>query len=1073
MNKLFFFALIIAFAACKSNVKENKNILFEALDAAQTGVAFQNTLTETEQWNIIQYPYFYNGGGVAIGDINGDNLPDIYFTANQGANKLYLNKGNFKFEDITDKAGVADTEGWKTGVTMADINADGKLDIYVSHVSKYNGLLGKNRLFINKGDATFEDKAAYYGLDATGFCTQATFFDYDIDGDLDCFILRHSIPNAMNISVDTILNEKIDLSSDIFFKNYGGRFANETEKVGIKDGILGYGLGVAVSDINGDGFPDIYVGNNAVDNDFIYYNDGNGTFTEGVKQSMGHTAHFSTGCDIADYNNDGYPDVVSMDRKPEEETILKVTESEESYTTYMAKNKELGYHFQYSRNMLQLNRGNIIPNTPKNMAGFSEIGQLSGMSATDWSWAPLFADLDNDGLKDLYITNGILNRPNDLDFVNLKISREGQISDLDLLKNMPSGKASNYCFQNKGDFTFENKSETWGLNQYGLSNGAAYADLDNDGDLDLIVNNVNEKAFIIKNKAETFFNNRHLRLKLEGKGGNTEGVGAKVITYTQAGVQVQEKFPTRGFQSSVEPILHFGFVNRAGNEHTFVDSLRVIWQDATTQMLKNININQTLVLKQREAKSTWDYRKNPFQIRLPQSDMDMDSLSTYLNNSIVFQSITNKLNLPYKHIQAAITDFDDNNLMPYALSTENPKITVADFNKDGLSDFGLSAASNLPELLFIQNKNNEFILSKNTTSSTYDKWANYAKKLTKTTGFLLKIGDFDGDGKEDAFISVPPTSKQYGVPSKNFLIQNINDSLQNVTPQYFEGQDTLGMVTDAVWTDLNNDKRLDLVVIGAWMPITLFFNRDDHFEKIEIENTSGWWQAIAASDMDKDGDSDLIIGNMGLNAAWKATSTRPLRLYLKDFNNDGNLEPLITHVPQGIEWLFQGRDEVEKRIPLVQKQYSSYTTFAQSSFDKIFSNNILQGAIKKEIQQLASLYLENRGGEGFELAILPNEAQISTVKCILTDDFDGDGFQDIALGGNAYGVQPTLSRFDASYGTILKGDGRGGFTTIPTNQTGFVLKGAVQDMKKVGDYIIVSANNAPLQIFELKKMKKK
>jgi enediyne biosynthesis protein E4 len=1073
MNKLSFFLLFIAFAACKSNVKENKNLLFEALDATQTGVAFQNTLTETEQWNIIQYPYFYNGGGVAIGDINGDNLTDIYFTANQGSNKLYLNKGKFQFEDITDKAGVADTEGWKTGVTMVDINADGKLDIYVSHVSKYNGLVGKNRLFINKGDGTFEDKAAYYGLDATGFCTQAAFFDYDIDGDLDCFLLRHSIPNAMNISVDTMLNEKIDLSSDIFLKNYGGRFANETEKVGIKDGILGYGLGLSISDINGDGFPEIYVGNNAVDNDFIYYNNGNGTFTEGVKQSMGHTTHFSTGCDIADYNNDGYPDVVSMDRKPEEETILKASEGAEPYPMYMAKNKELGYHYQFSRNMLQLNRGSIVAASPKSFAGFSEIGQLAGIAATDWSWATLFADLDNDGLKDLYITNGILKRPNDLDFVNLKINREGQISDLDLLKNMPSGKASNYCFQNKGDLTFDNKSEAWGLNQYGLSNGAVYADLDKDGDLDLVVNNVNEKAFIIKNKAETFFNNRHLRLKLEGKSGNTEGVGAKVITYTQAGVQVQEQFPTRGFQSSVEPILHFGFVNRAGNEHTFVDSLRVIWQDGTTQMLKNININQTLVLKQREAKSTWDYRKNPFQIRLIQSDIEWDSLNANVNNGIFFQNITNKLNLIYNHIQTPITDFNDNNLIPYALSTENPKITVADFNRDGLTDFGLSAASNLPEQLFIQSKNNEFTLSKNIASSSYDKWALFAKKLTKSNSFLLKTGDFDGDGKEDAFISVPPTSKQYGVPSNNFLIKNINDSLQNVTPQYFEGQDTLGMVTDAVWTDLNNDKRLDLVVIGAWMPITFFFNRDDHFEKLEIENTASCWQSIAASDMDKDGDIDLIIGNMGLNTAWKASAAHPMRLYLKDFNNDGNVEPLITHVPQGIEWLFQGRDDVEKRIPLVQKQFSSYTTFAQSPFDKIFSNNILQGAIKKEIQQLASLYLENRGGEGFELKILPNEAQISTVKGILTDDFDGDGFMDIAIGGNAYDIQPAMSRFDASYGTILKGNGRGDFTTVPTNKTNFILKGAVRDMKKVGDYIIVSANNAPLQIFELKTKKQK
>ena len=1078
MKKLLLLTFISAFLACKFNQKDNKNLLFEQLDATTTGVTFENKLTESEQWNIIQYLYFYNGGGVAVGDINGDSLPDIYFTSNQGSNKLYLNKGNFQFEDITDKAGVADTEGWKTGVTMADVNADGRLDIYVSHVSTYKGLTGRNRLFINNGSPlggqggiTFTDKAAYFGLDAAGLCTQAAFFDYDNDGDLDCYLLRHSVHSARSYRPISARNDKDSLSSDILFKNYGGRFSDESAKAGIKDGSLGYGLGLAVGDLNGDGLPDIYVGNDFHDNDYLYYNKGNGTFTEGVTKSMGHTSNFSMGNDASDFNNDGLLDVVSLDMKPEEETILKASAGADPYNIFDFKNKEFGYHFQYPRNMLQLNRGvslppiegSTAPIPPVGARGFSEIGQLSGISATDWSWSSLFADFDNDGWKDLYITNGILRRPNNLDYIKFISNQEvqKQASDLSLSKLMPEGKASNYCFRNKGvspsggqgGLTFENVSETWGLNQYGLSNGAAYADFDNDGDLDLVVNNVNAPAFLLKNKSEKFNTNRFLKVKLEGKGGNTEGVGAKVIAYTQGDLQLQEQSPTRGFQSSVEPILHFGFANRKGNENASIDSLRVIWSDGTTQLLKNITVNQTLILKQKEALAKWDFKK--------------DKIEQKSANNIVFQDVTNDINLNYKPNNPLVSDFEIEKLLPHALSTEGSKIEVGDWNNDKLQDFKVGFN------IFQQNKQGFFLVNNIDLSKISLSTHKSSNIILPTNIACRRTCDFDNDGGLDEFIAARSETGHYGISPKSLLIRR--DSAKgdtDVTPQYFEeDKGYLGMVTDAVWTDLDGDKRPDLVVVGEWMPITIFYNKGDHFEKKEMGNTSGWWNCITAADMDNDGDNDLLIGNMGLNSNWQASPKQPMSLYVKDFDNNGDKEPIITYWRQGVEWCYNSKDELTSQMPFLKKRFQDYALFSKTPFSKVFTPAMLKGAVHKQIEQFATVYLENKGSEGFQLKVLPNEVQFSTVQSILVNDFDEDGNLDIALGGNFYEMQPSIGRFDASYGSILRGDGKGNFTPLLPSQTGFILRGAVRDIKKVGKYIVVSANNAPLQVFEVKPRK--
>jgi enediyne biosynthesis protein E4 len=1066
MKKLLFFTFLTPFIACKSNQKDNKNLLFEPLESVKTGITFENTLTETEQWNIVQYLYCYNGGGVAVGDINNDMLPDIYFSSNQGSNKLYLNKGNLQFEDITDKAGVADKGGWKTGVTMADVNADGRLDIYVSHVSEYKGLTGKNRLFINNGNGTFTDKANYFGLDAVGLCTQAAFFDYDTDGDLDCYILRHSVNAIWGYRPTTARTERDSFSSDILLKNYGGRFEDETAKAGIQDGTMGYGLGLAVGDLNSDGLPDIYVGNDYHDSDYLYYNNGNGTFTEGSSKSMGHTSNFSMGNDASDFNNDGLLDVFTLDKKPEEENILKTLTSAETYSIFEFKNRTFGYHPQYARNMLHLNRGTLAPQPSKGgkstdsptlggWGAFSEIGQLSGISTTDWSWSSLFTDFDNDGLKDLYITNGILRRPNDLDFMTYLSNQEGkQTSSLTISKQMPEGKAANYCFQNKGNLTFENVSETWGLNQFGLSNGAAYADFDNDGDIDLVVNNLNAPAFLFKNKSENFNNNRFLKIKLEGKGGNTEGVGAKVLAYTLTGLQMQEQSPTRGFQSSVEPILHFGFINKAGNEHTFIDSLRVIWQDGSTQLLKNISINQTLILKQREAVAKWDFKKDIIAQR-------------NINLSIVFQDKTNELKLGDKSLKTMVSDFETEKLLPHAFSTEGSKIEVSDWNNDKLQDFKVN------NQIFYQDKTG-FSLGKTKLPDTaLISPKNPTKIVLPSKIACIRPFDFDEDGDLDLFVAARRDAKAYGISPKSlFLRRDSANYFTDVSQTYFEGQDSLGMVTDAVWTDVNDDSRPDLVVVGEWMPITIFYNKKDHFEKTEIENTSGWWHCITAADMDKDGDNDLIIGNMGLNSLWQASPKQPMSLYVKDFDNNGTKDPILTHWRQGQEWCFNSRDELASQMPTFVKRFKDYTAFAQTPFSTIFTSEMLKGAEHKQIQRFGSIYLENKSGDGFEPKELPTEAQFSTVQSILADDFDDDGNVDLAIGGNFYEMPPSVGQFDASYGSILWGDGKGHFTPLLASQTGFILRGGVRDIKKVGNYIVVSSNNAPLQIFDVKRTKK-
>lgn len=1118
---------------CKSEKKADT--LFTQRSADETGVTFSNQLPEDKDFNIIQYLYYYNGGGVSIGDINNDGLPDLYFSSNRGDNKLYLNKGNFHFEDITGKAGVAGKGNWKTGVTMADVNGDGLLDIYLCVVGNYKKFSGRNQLFINNGNLTFTESAAKYGLDKQCFSTQAAFFDYDRDGDLDMFLLCHSV-HSPDVYRDTSQRREPDaMSGDKMFRNDGSVFKDMTDSAGIYQGKAGYGLGVAIGDVNHDGWPDIYVGNDFHENDYLYYNNGNGTFSEKITQSMGHTSMFSMGDDMADFNNDGLLDIVTLDMKPEEETLLKRSALNDPYDIYEMKLGR-GYHYQYSRNALQLNRGNLSGN----VACFSEIAQLAGVSATDWSWSALLADFDNDGWKDLYISNGILRRPIDLDYLKFVSSPKIQSSatDLDIAAQMPSGKATHYLYQNKGDLTFQNVAEAWGLNQQSWSNGASYADLDNDGDLDLVVNNLNEPAYLLQNHTESKTQNRYLRVKLEGMGGNRFGVGAKVTLYKNGTKYFQELSASRGFQSAVEQVLTFG----VGKAIT-LDSVRVVWPDGKRQTLYKMSSNQMLVFQQKNAafvtppiEKPVDVKKTIAKVNMPKAKGKTGKAmakkgktpvpkakksKTAQPSGKIFNELTHEVMLTYKHQENRYYDNNREKLIPRFESSEGPRIAVADVNGDGLDDFYIGGARGQAGQLYLQSKNglladarvvkfekdkdfedidvafvdvdgdkdkDLYVVSggneeSGTSSFKQDRlYLNDGKgNFTRSkdglpvfyhNGSCVTPGDFDGDGDVDLFVGSRSEAGAYGISPRSYLLQNDGKGhFRDVTDSLATDLMRVGMVTDAVWADMTGDKVYDLVVVGEWMPITIFKYNGKKFEKRTLQHSEGWWNCIVAADMDKDGDDDLLVGNLGLNSNLQASSIQPVSLYVKDFDGNGSTDPLLTYYRQDKEYLYVSKDELASQLPSWKKKFPEYAAYANSTFSQVFSAADLKDAVHLEVNQFASVYIENRGNGELELRKLPVTAQFSPVESILTGDFDQDGQMDAILGNNFYEVQPSIGRFDAGYGVFLDGDGKGNFATPEPGESGLILLGQVRDLKWFrtafgGRFILAARNNDSIQVFQ-------
>ncbi|MFL5560619.1 MAG: VCBS repeat-containing protein [Gemmatimonadaceae bacterium] len=1094
-SKFISAAALCAVVACGRQAPQGPP-LFELLAPAFTGVTFSNDLPENPGFNILNYLYYYNGAGVAVGDVNNDGLPDLYFTSNLQHNRLYLNKGNYKFEDVTARAGVEGAGGWTTGVTMADVNGDGWVDIYVSGID-YLQMHGHNVLYINNRDGTFTDRTKEYGLDFAGYSTQAVFFDYDGDGDLDMYLLNQSVRTALTIGRGPMRENRDPLAGDRLYRNDGGHFTDVSAQAGIHGGGEASGLGVVVSDVNFDGCPDIYVANDFQEDDFLYVNNCDGTFTERLGRATGHTSRFSMGVDAADMNNDGRPDIVVADMLPDREEIRKSSASMESFELFNMKVRA-GYHPQYERNTLQLNRG---------LGRFSEIGYLAGIEATDWSWAPLFADFDNDGRKDLFITNGIYRRPNDLDYIETVGNAATQRSlaqgiteqNLPLVKQMPHRPQPNHAFHNNGDLTFSESGAAWGLAQPGFSNGAAYVDLNNSGALDLVVNNINAPASIYRNRARELGHRSYLTVALKGDGANSAGVGAKVIVVAGGVRQLLEQSPTRGFESSVDPRLHFGLDTAAR-----VDSLTVIWPDRRFQLLTNVKVNQLLVLAQSAASGRYDYQRP-----MPAAPL--------------FEDVTSRIAIPYRHVENPFLDTDREPLLTQLLSREGPALAVADVNGDGLDDIYAGGAKWQAGKLVLQQPNGTFVAASGKTfaadsmsedvaaaffdangdgrpdlyvasggnefsgrsdalrdrlyindgNGTFHRATDALPELFDNSSCVVP-GDFDGDGDIDLFVGSRVVPQQYGLTPPSHLLENDGTGhFTDVTARRSDAIENAGMVTDAAWVDYDGDGKLDLIITGEWMPVKVLHQENGRF----VDRTAaaglaahdGWWSAIAVADLNGDGKPDLVLGNVGLNSMIRATQNEPARLFVGDFAENGSVEQLLTFYRNGVSSTLAGREEILSALPALRPRFPTYASFATARLEDIVPPPALARATVRQVRDLATSVALNNGDGTFTIRALPVEAQFAPVRAALAHDFDGDGHTDLLLAGNFFAVAPVIGRYDASYGLFLRGVGGGRFVAADMAESGVALDGEVRHLAELraanGDRLIVAArNDTTLQI---------
>ncbi len=1076
------FFLLFFMASCN----EQEKPLFTRLASTETQICFSNDLTESEDLNIVQYLYAHNGGGVAIGDINNDDLPDIYLTANQLPNKMFLNKGDFIFEDITEIAGVAGPSGpksWSTGVTMADVNGDGHLDIYLSVVGEYKQLQGHNQLFINNGDLTFTEASQDFGLDVVGFCQQGFFFDYDLDGDLDLYQLKHAVHKPEVYAEASARKIRDSLSGDLLLKNENNRFIDVSEVSGIYGGSAGYGLAAGVADIDNNGCPDIYVSNDFHENDFLYLNNCDGTFSERGAESMGHTSRFSMGNDIADINNDGLLDIFTADMKPFDETIRKKSAGEATSDIYDFRLR-FGYQDQYTRNMLQLNRGQLFGHSVQ----FSEIGQQVDIQATDWSWAPLLVDLDNDGLKDIFITNGIRHRPNDLDYINFAYNEHAKsLSNLELADKMPNGAVHNFAYKNNDGLEFDDVSEKWGLDLNGYSMGSSYADLDHDGDLDLVVNNLNGEAAVYRNNSRELYSTNYLRIKLIGPDKNRWGIGTKVRVVTTDTDQTLEVNPTRGWLSSVDFPLHFGL-----GENERIISVNVTWPDGKSQVLKDIAINTTMTLHHEKSLQRLDGHK---EIPMVFSKIDLGDVD-------------------FVHHENEFNDFQSERLLLRKLSTEGPKIAVGDINGDGLDDFYIGGAALQAGALFIQTSKSVgsfeklgtklflkdsgfedtdavfFDLDDDGDQDLYvvsgggesgsairltdriylnDGNGNFEDLNTETkvisNGATVIAKDFDGDGRIDIFVGARSVVGSYGISPKSTILWNHGNG-KMLPDSKVDSLLDLGMVTDAVFLDVSQE----LFIVGEWMPITIIGFKGRDLSLREIADSSGWWNTIHADDMDGDGDQDLMVGNQGTNSGFKPSPGRPLGLYVKDFDGNGSIDPIFTYWKHGKEWTYHDLDELKGQMVSIRKRFRNYRDFATKTADQVVTASMRKNMRYKKAEILESVYIENKGEGRFLMKTLPKEAQWSSIYGFETADFNGDYLIDMVTVGNFYAHPPSIGRADASYGNFLKGNGKGDFYPIEPRSSGWAIKGEARDVKLVNQknghaLLLVSRNNDVPMLF--------
>lgn len=1076
--------------------------LFTRLPASYTGITFENRVEATADLNVFNYRNFYNGGGVATGDLNGDGKPEVMLTSNLHGNHLYLNEGNFHFRDITDAAGVGGKGTWATGVAFADVNGDGRLDIYVCYAGIAAGAKRANELFINqgvdkKGIPTFKEEAAQYGLADDGFSTHAAFFDYDRDGLLDMYLVNNSSRPVSSFGLTNTRNVRNKLGGHKLFHNDGnGHFTDVSEKAGIFGSEVAFGLGVGISDVNKDGWPDIYVSNDFFERDYLYINNHDGTFTEELPREMPYSSYFSMGLDIGDLNNDGWPDIYTTDMLPEDEYRLRTTSAFEGWDVYQAKVAN-GYHYQFMRNMLQLNNGN---------GTFSDIGQMAGVARTDWSWSALIADLDLDGNKDIFVTNGLAKDVTSQDYIAFlandrtmaAATKTGKVDFKGLTDAMSASKLPDYAFHNNGDLTFTNESKSWGLDTPNFSNGASYADLDGDGALDLIVNNENDTAFVYRNNARTLTKNHFLQVRLDGEGGNRFAIGAKVTLASGSKLFFQELSPSRGFQSSVDYVLTFG----VGTLDT-IQKVTVDWPDGRQSVMTNVAANQRLDIKQAGSVK--------------------GSALTPTPGATLFTDVTGATSFDFVHKENDYVDFERERLMPKMLSLEGPGMAVADVNGDGLDDIFIAGAKGETSAILIQQRDGRFVRSNErllaqdsaaedisgvffdangdgkpdlyvVTGGTEfseiaspledrlylnDGKGNFRKAVGALPPLLVSgsraaAADYDKDGDVDLFVGGRSIPGHYGLNPQSSLLRNDGKGhFTDVADQVAPGLSHVGMVTDALWKDVDGDGRLDLVIVGDWMPITIFRNmgqgRLERMATPGLEKSDGWWNHIIAGDFTGNGRVDFIVGNLGLNNRIEASANEPVTMYVKDFAHTGFVQQVISYYSAGKAYPLELRDDLIRALPYLKDRFPNYKDYATQAVTDVFPKAELADAVVKNAHTFATTLVKNNGDGSFTMIPLPREAQLAPVYAILAGDFDRDGKQDLLLAGNFDGVKPELGKMDASYGLLLHGDGRGHFSPVPALKSGFVVPGQSRDIERVrtarGDRYVVSRNNDRPLIF--------
>ena len=1090
--------------ACR---KQSANHLFTLMPASVTRADFINKLDYDTQlkkkFNVYTFRNFYNGGGVALGDVNNDGLIDIFMASNMGTNTIYLNKGNFEFEDISHKAGI-EGKGWSTGVSFADVNGDGWIDIFVCKSGNAEGVQSRNELYINNGDLTFTEKAKEYGLDEQGNSTQGVFFDYDKDGDLDMYLLKN-FPKAIG-SFNLKENQRFvrdTLGGHKLLRNDENKFTDVSAEAGIYGSMIAFGLGVTVGDINQDGWMDIYVANDFFERDYIYINNHDGTFKESLVDMMRSISAASMGGDMADINNDHYPEVFATDMLPEHNDRLKTKTTFDSWDSYKS-GVDNGYHHQFTRNVLQLNNAD---------GTFSEIGRLAGVSATDWSWGALIVDLDNDGLKDIYEANGIYKDLTDQDYIQYFSNRDmvmtivsgNKVDYKTLIDAIPSVKIPNYTFKNRGDYRFQNVAPAWGLDVPSFSNGSAYGDLDNDGDMDLVVNNVNMPMFIYRNETgHQLPQNHYLKVILKGETGNTEAIGAKVTVKNKGKFIYLEQMPMRGYLSTVDPRPNLGL-----GPLTMLDSLIVEWPDDRSTIMTDVKTDQILTLYQKDAK------KVSFHV--------VDSARS---ENEYFENISKDNRINFVHKEIDFNDFERDPLLYQMMSTEGPRMCKGDVNGDGLEDIYICGAKGQPGALLIQHKNGTFEsvnkplfeedkISEEMDCAMFDAdedgdldlyvasggnefpesssaladrlYINDGKgKFVKSAQILpagryestscVRAADFDKDGVMELFVGIRLKPFSYGVPVNGYLLENDGKgNFTNVTSQIAPELQDVGMIRDMLWADVDVDGDKDMILAGDWIPLKVFINEKGTFKEKKdafgSDKTQGWWNCLTAGDFDGDGDVDFIAGNHGLNSRFKATPEKPVSMYVNDFDLNGTIEQILCVYDEDKSYPLALKHDLTRQIPGLLKKYPKYEMYKDQQITDIFTPEQLKNSIRLDAYLLETSLFINDGTGHFSRKPLPIEVQISPVYAAEVDDYNGDGNPDILLGGNQFSVKPEVGRYDASYGSFLIGDGKGGFSYISAKSSGFRLDGEVRDIMEVttstGEIIVVACSNDSLQVFKV------